>query len=121
MWLTLDQIADGINEDEEETKMKISIDFDDTYTKDPKLWDRFAADAIARGHQVYCVSARGTQHMDEPKRTIGQIIGPENCFGTGLRPKRHFMHHVHKIDIDVWIDDMPEMIVDDPTEGLYLP
>lgn len=121
MWLTLDQIADGIDSDKEETKMKISIDYDDTYTRDPKLWDQFATNAISRGHQVYCVSARGTQHMDEPKRSIGQIIGPENCFGTGLQPKREFMWRVHNIYIDVWIDDQPEMIVDYQIDGLYLP
>jgi hypothetical protein len=121
MWLTLDQIADGITEDKEETKMKISIDYDDTYTKDPLLWNWFAQQALDRGHKVYCVSARGAQHMDDPKMTIGQIIGPDNCFGTGLRPKRHFMWHVHGIYIDVWIDDQPEMIIDDATEGLYMP
>ncbi len=121
MWLTLDQIADGIDVKEEERKMKISIDYDDTYTRDPAFWDNFARAALAKGHKVYCVSARGTQHMDEPKRSIGQIIGPDNCFGTGLRPKRHFMWHVHGIYIDVWIDDQPEMIVDQEIDGLYMP
>jgi hypothetical protein len=101
--------------------MNISLDFDDTYTKDPVLWDNFAKNAINLGHKVYCVSARGTQHMDDPKHTIGRIIGPDNCFGTGLRPKRHFMWHVHSIKIDVWIDDMPELIVDEQIEGLYMP
>ena len=101
--------------------MKLALDYDDTYTKDPLLWNWFAAEALKRGHQVYCVSARGNQHMDDPKMTIGRVIGPENCFGTGLRPKRAFMRDVHKIKIDVWIDDMPEYIVDDHTEGLYLP
>jgi len=36
--------------------MKLSIDYDDTYTKDPILWDLFAQNAITRGHTVYCVS-----------------------------------------------------------------
>jgi hypothetical protein len=121
MWLTLDQIADGIDVKEEERKMKISIDYDDTYTRDPNLWDQFAAAAVKRGHQVYCVSARGEQHMDDPRRTIGQIIGPDNCFGTGLRQKRDFMWHTHKIYIDVWIDDQPEMIVDQEVDGLWIP
>lgn len=118
MWLTLDQIADGVD-DEEDKKMIISIDFDDTYTKDPKLWDRFASDAIFRGHKVYCVSARSIQDMDEPKRTIGLIVGPENCIGTNLQPKREFMWKLMKIKVDVWIDDMPEMIVERDVTGLY--
>jgi len=82
MWNSLDY--DGV----EEKKMNISIDYDDTYTKDPLMWNWFAQQALDRGHKVYCVSARGTQHMDDPKNTIGRIIGAENCFGTGLRPKR---------------------------------
>jgi hypothetical protein len=116
MWPSLDY-----SDPTKETKMNISIDYDDTYTKDPLLWNWFAQEALNRGHKVYCVSARGTQHMDDPKMTIGRVIGAENCFGTGLRPKRHFMHHVHKINIDVWIDDMPEMITDPEIDGLYMP
>lgn len=92
--------------------MKLALDYDDTYTKDPLLWNWFAKEAIDRGHQVYCVSARSEQHMDDPKMTIGRVIGAENCFGTGHCPKRHFMRDVHRIKIDVWIDDMPEMIVE---------
>lgn len=113
MWNSLDY--DGVKE----TKMIISIDFDDTYTKDPKLWDRFAVDAIARGHTVYCVSARSVQDMDDPKRSIGLIISENNCIGTNLEPKREFMRNVHKIHVNVWIDDMPEMIVE-RVEGLYM-
>lgn len=91
--------------------MNISIDYDDTYTKDPLMWNWFAQQALERGHKVYCVSARGVQHMDEPKQTIGRIIGAENCFGTNLVPKRDYMMTFRKIHIDVWIDDLPEMIV----------
>jgi hypothetical protein len=114
MWNSLDY--DGVKE----TKMKISIDYDDTYTKDPLLWNWFAKEAMERGHQVYCVSARGEQHMEDPRNTLGLVVGAENCFGTGLRPKREFMLQVHKIKIDIWIDDMPEMIVEQ-IDGLYIP
>lgn len=101
--------------------MNISIDYDDTYTKDPLLWNWFAKEAMNRGHYVCCVSARAAQHMDDPKATIGRIIGAENCFGTGLQPKRRFMKINHSIKIDVWVDDMPEYIVDDHSQSLYLP
>jgi hypothetical protein len=106
MWHSLEY--DGVKE----TKMKIALDYDDTYTKDPLMWNWFAQQALERGHQVYCVSARGTQHMDGPKMTTGRVIGPENCFGTNLLPKKTFMMNNHKIKIDVWIDDTPEMIVE---------
>ncbi len=32
-------------------KMKISIDYDDTYTKDPLLWNWFAKEAMERGER----------------------------------------------------------------------
>jgi hypothetical protein len=90
--------------------MIIALDYDDTYTKDPHLWDEFARYSISRGHIVYCVSARAEHHMDDPKNTIGKIIGPDKCFGTNIQPKKHFMWENHKIRIDVWIDDMPWFI-----------
>ena len=114
MWPSLDY--DGL----EENIMRISIDYDDTYTKDPLMWNWFAKSALDRGHEVYCVSARGWQHMDDPKNTIGRIIGADNCFGTGMKPKKEYMWEAHKINIDVWIDDMPEMIVNH-VDGLYIP
>lgn len=100
--------------------MKISIDYDDTYTKDPLMWNWFAQSALDRGHEVYCVSARHLQQMDDPKNTIGRVIGADKCFGTGMLTKKEYMWEVHKIHIDVWIDDMPEMIVS-KVDGLYIP
>ena len=47
MWNSLDY--DGV----EEKKMNISIDYDDTYTKDPLMWNWFAQQALDRGHKVY--------------------------------------------------------------------
>ena len=92
--------------------MKISIDFDDTYTKDPKLWDMFAITAMAREHDVYCVSFRYETQMDKVKESIGKIIGPNKCIGTNHKPKDEFMKQNHNICIDVWIDDLPELIKD---------
>lgn len=120
MWPSLDVISDGPTEKSDERKMIISIDYDDTYTKDPLLWNLFAQQAMERGHKVYCISARSEQHMDDPKMTIGRVIGVENCFGTNLRPKRASMLETHKIRVDVWIDDMPEMIVENHTDGLFV-
>jgi hypothetical protein len=90
--------------------MNISLDYDDTYTQDPVLWNGFCRTAKMRGHTVYCVSFRDTKQMDEPKATVGQVIGEHNCYGTGMRSKKDYMWHQHRISIDVWIDDLPQLI-----------
>lgn len=88
--------------------MILSIDYDDTYTRDPVMWNLFLEIALERGHKVYCVSARhGGAAMDDPKQTVGRVIGAENCFGTNGDAKQHFMFREHGIWIDVWIDDLP--------------
>lgn len=34
----------------------ISLDFDDTYTLDPKFWNKFICNAEKRGHRVIIVT-----------------------------------------------------------------
>ena len=38
--------------------MLIALDYDETYTADPVLWDRFIGDANDHGHTVWIVTAR---------------------------------------------------------------
>lgn len=38
--------------------MIISVDYDETYTRDKILWDSFIKQAKMRGHTVLCVTAR---------------------------------------------------------------
>lgn len=105
-------------------EMKISVDFDDTYTKDPLLWDAFIKNAMARGHTVYCVTARSTEpyDTDEVYDSIGLLIGRDNCIFTAGVSKRRFVW-TKKIKIDVWIDDSPEMIIDGKItmDGMWIP
>lgn len=92
--------------------MNISIDFDYTYTRDPELWNTFIQQALRRGHIVYCVTARTLEYPDERKEvleSIGQLIGASNCIFTGGQAKRPFCQ-AQNINIDVWVDDMPEAI-----------
>lgn len=98
--------------------MIIAIDFDDTYTRDPELWDEFCRSCIRRGHKVYCVTARAEgKMMDIVKESIGKVIGEKNCIGTNLQPKRNFLLENYKIYIDVWCDDTPDAIVDNIYSG----
>lgn len=92
--------------------MNISIDFDDTYTRDPEMWNLFVELAKHRGHQVYCVTARGPRGDEQTEvwDTIGQLIGKDHCIFTDGKSKRKFCYDLN-ISIDVWCDDMPEAIV----------
>ena len=90
--------------------MNIAIDFDDTYTRDPGFWNLVIAHAITRNHRVYCVTARANPNDEEVLGSIGKVIGRDNCYFTAMQGKRAYMY-ANKINIDVWVDDMPDMIV----------
>jgi hypothetical protein len=91
--------------------MRISIDFDDTYTKDYLLWNKVISSMLVFGHDVICVSARHEYEMEKVHLSIGKLIGKDKCFGTGRVYKKKFMKD-QGINIDVWIDDNPHAIVD---------
>jgi len=40
------------------SSLVFGLDFDDTFTADPELWAMFIREAQAKGHRVYCVTAR---------------------------------------------------------------
>lgn len=80
--------------------MNIALDWDGTYTEDPELWNGFIAAATARGHVVYCVTAR----IESPaNRAEVRIEGVETIF-CGLASKP-IVTKACGIKIDVWIDD----------------
>lgn len=83
-------------------KMKIAIDFDNTYTLDPEFWDRFIANAKASGHKVWCVTAR--RNTEENRETV-VVPGVLTVFSE-LGSKIDCMER-RGIKIDVWIDDDP--------------
>jgi len=91
--------------------MNISVDFDDTYTRDPILWDEFVGRAMERGHTVYCVTARENTPINQHEvyDTIGRIIGKDNCYFTSQLAKAKYMFD-QGICIDVWIDDLPSNV-----------
>lgn len=86
--------------------MKIGIDYDDTYTMDPSLFDAFIKLARARLHEVYIVTMR---HSNEPVTLGAQVNG---VFYTGRCARKPFME-ARGIEINVWIDDHPEYVTFD--------
>ena len=92
-----------------ETRMLIAIDFDETLTRDAKLWRDFCHVADQLGHRIICVTARrDTEDNNESIENWMTMNGVRlPVYYTGLRSKVEFMaSHGHKVDI--WIDDDPK-------------
>jgi len=90
--------------------MIIALDFDETYTCDPILWNNFIKNAMLRDHHIYCVTFRHVHEGLEVMQSVGQYVGVSNVIFTGRKAKRKFCGDMG-VYIDVWIDDSPEYIV----------
>lgn len=87
--------------------MNIALDFDDTYTRDPQMWDHFIGFAKARGHDIRIVTFRKSTMTDPALDRLAQSMP---VIYTEYIPKRAFTNHLGWI-VDVWIDDSPEFIL----------
>lgn len=95
--------------------MIIALDFDDTYTADPSLWDTFISECLSRSHRVLIVTCRhGTE---ESREVVLENLGLDvPVYYTGHAPKRWFMEQLG-VKVDIWIDDRPEFVV----HGVQMP
>jgi hypothetical protein len=90
--------------------LKLALDYDNTYTCDPDMWDKFIQLAKASGHTVYCVTMRYASEEDTNfKRIREYVVG---VYFTGRKAKAKYMFD-QGIDISVWIDDIPFFILED--------
>lgn len=81
----------------------ISVDYDDTYTSDPELYESFIKQAQARGHCVVMVTFR-----NKDKHPITDVKSVEIFYTNGML-KADYMNSVGVMP-DIWIDDMPQII-----------
>lgn len=88
--------------------MIIALDFDDTYTADAVLWHEFIEAAQFNGHRVIMVTCRRDTPVNR-KICMVEGIAKHDHFFTSMSPKRWFMEQ-QRIEVDVWIDDMPESV-----------
>lgn len=89
--------------------MLICIDFDDTYTKDPVLWNEFILLAKSRGHRVICCTMRyEIEEGEELTQTIGKVV--DLIYFTNRNSKKAFLNNLN-IFPDIWIDDEPSFIL----------
>lgn len=94
----------------EPVRQVYSLDFDGTFSEDPVLWKWFAEKAIERGHGLWIVTAR--RNTAENLEELMAVTGPpawRHKF-TDLGAKKPWCE-ANGIDIDVWIDDKPEVVL----------
>ena len=94
--------APDLDEHPTHTQMIISLDYDETITKDVGLWSQFVRTARTRGHTVHIVTMR------YPHEPVAHDFGCR-VFYTSRQLKKPFMYR-QDIHVDVWIDDSPDMI-----------
>jgi len=96
--------------------MNIALDYDDTYTRDPEFWNRFINMCWVKGHYVCICTCRGDNEHERIKLVeSGDIITDRvPVFYTDGQAKREYMTRVGGILIHVWIDDMPDLILEGP-------
>lgn len=93
----------------ERKTMNIAIDYDNTYTADPELFDSFIALAKARKHRVWIVSARRNTPENREIVNVPDVL----TVLTGLAAKQWYMEQCG-VRVDIWIDDDPKVI----TQGM---
>jgi hypothetical protein len=90
--------------------MLICLDYDGTYTADPIFWDQFIDNAKASGHRVICTTMRYEDEGDEVKEYLESRV--EAIYFTSRSAKKPWLLQ-RGIKPDIWIDDMPEWLVQD--------
>lgn len=98
--------------------MTIALDYDGTYTADPKLWDVFLEAAYALGHKVVIMTMR------YECEAIDSALHRQSHAGiiyTARQSKKDYCRE-HGIHIDIWIDDNPYWILYDASDrGVKIP
>jgi hypothetical protein len=92
--------------------MRIALDYDKTYTADTELWDAFIAIARARGHLVDIVTMRNENELVD--KSIAKKV--DHIVYTCRKGKKRCMEFIDR-PVDIWIDDMPQFILEDAWTG----
>lgn len=90
------------------TKTVFAFDFDNTISRDFNGIVSMMAELQARGHTVFVVTARRADVHPEDFYEIEKLF---KVYKTKHIAKRLYMREVEGIEVDVWVDDMPEAIV----------
>lgn len=99
--------------------LKIAIDYDETYTASPELWDSFILHALELGHKPFICTYRDDRYdKDEDLLFLEEVV--EVVYTRGVA-KKWWCEQFGPGDVSIWIDDKPERIYENsslPTDKL---
>jgi hypothetical protein len=105
--------GEEINE-KRQKDISVALDYHNTYSADPKFWDTFIYMCWMRKWTVYCVTHHtGQDQNDKLMDSLGKILDKDHIIFTMGKAKQPFVKELG-IDIDIWIDNNPEHIINDP-------
>lgn len=90
--------------------MILALDFDNTYSRDPVMWNAVIGMMQHAGHTVYCVTMRTPEEGRPVRESLENHV--DGIFFTSRKAKRDFMN-ARQIMVDVWIDDQPAFVLMD--------
>lgn len=106
--------ASGFKEEKREKGLVIALDYHNTYSADPKFWDTFIYMCWMRKIDVYCVTHHtGEKQNDKLLDSIGKILDKDHIIFTMGKAKEDYCKSIG-LDIDIWIDNNPIHIIEDP-------
>lgn len=95
--------------------MIIALDYDQTFTRDPKMWGVFLELAYAMGHEVFIVTMRESASSVESIEEKVADCTHSGVLYTNRRAKIDDLRD-RRIEVDIWIDDNPSWILNDAAD-----
>src|SRR3546814_329098 len=90
-------------------KTVFAFDYDNTISRDADVFITMMKMLQLRGHDVFVVTAR---RPDVHPEDFYEIEKEFKVYKTRHIAKRLYMREVEGIEVDVWVDDMQEAIID---------
>jgi hypothetical protein len=90
------------------TKTTFAFDYDNTISRDADVFIAMMQMLQDRGHEVFVVTARRPDIHPEDFTEIEKYF---KVYKTRHIAKRVYMREIEGIEVDVWVDDMPEAII----------
>ena len=87
--------------------MTIALDYDDTYTLNPELFNEIIKVFKSHGYKVLIVTYRHSTAFNDMNMNIKGIS--DYVFTGGIAKEKYC--NECGIEIDIWIDDSPEAII----------